>query len=350
MGEAAAPPLEVVGLEHDYGGPPVLAGLDLTLAPGELLAVVGPSGCGKTTLLRAVAGLVLPAAGTIRIAGREVVAGGRERVPAEARRVGLVFQDYALFGHMSARRNVAFGLGDRDPERVDELLRATGLEALGERLPGELSGGQQQRTALARALAPRPHLLLLDEPFANVDAGRRRDLGRVLRDVLAREGASALLVTHDPVDAMGLADRLAVLLPGPAGGRLAQCDEPAVVYRRPIERAVAALLGSVSAVAGEAAGPTAETALGRFDLAAPREGRVELLARPEQLAFAPEPDGPATVRVRRFLGHAYRLELDTPGGPLEVDASPEDAPAAGARGRVTAREPLWAAPGGDGPA
>lgn len=335
-------PLEIRGLGHAYGAVPVLDAVDLTLEPGGITAVLGASGCGKTTLLRSVAGLVTPRRGVVRIAGRDVVRDGRELVPVERRRIGLVFQEYALFPHMTVRENVAFGLRAPDDARVAALLELVGVGHLADRRPGALSGGQQQRVALARALAPRPHLLLLDEPFANVDAELRATLGMELVEVLARQGQSALMVTHDQGDAMAYATHLAILVPGERGARVAQHGTPEDVYRRPATRRVAELVGPTSWLPGEAEALMARTALGPVPLLEARRGPVQVLVRPEQAAFVADPSGPARVVARRFLGRGHRLSVQIADVRLQADWTGGDPPAIGAPGRLEIAGPCWA--------
>ncbi len=342
------PPLELRGMGHAFGTHPVLAGVDLILHPGEFLAVLGPSGCGKTTLLRAVAGLVTPVAGMVRLAGQVAARDGHDLLPVERRRVGLVFQDYALFPALTVRENIAFGLRQADNGRVDELLHVIGMGPFADRRPHALSGGQQQRVALARALAPRPRILLLDEPFANVDAALRQSLAEELARLVRREGTSVLLVTHDRTDALGLADRVAVLVPAADGATVAQCDTPERVYARPASREVAALVGPAAFVSGAAAGDKADTAWGTIPLAQPAQGSVTVVVRPEDLRFVAMADGAVEVVARRFHGMGYRLTCRMPGGEVMAAASGMDAPAVGARGRVAAVRPCWPLP--DGPA
>ena len=298
-------PLRLAGVQHRHGDVPALDDVSLEVARGELLAVLGPSGCGKTTLLRIVAGLLVPRRGQVEVGGRVMCRDGAELVPAERRGVGLVFQGYALFGHLTVAQNVAFGLRPADPARARRLLDLVGLAALADRRPCELSGGQQQRVALARALAPRPHVLLLDEPFANVDAELRAQLTAELRRLLAEEGATAVLVTHDRDDALRTADRIAALLPGDGGGRLAQLDAPEAVYRRPANLAVARLTGRVAALPGDARGLEATTPLGPARLVAPREGPVTLVVRPEQLRLGGVDGVEGAVRACAFTGRGY---------------------------------------------
>lgn len=296
--------VRITGLRHAYGATPVLAGLDLSVGEGELVAILGASGCGKTTLLRAIAGLVTPTDGDIHIAGQAVVQGGRDLVPCERRGVGLVFQEYALFPTLTVSENIGFGGASHD--RVQKLLAVTGLDDLADRKPSQLSGGQQQRVALARALAPKPTLILLDEPFANVDAQRRLALGRFLREALAVEGTAALLVTHDQDTALRLGDRLAVLMPGPAGARVAQQGAPQEVYREPVSLEVARLTGSCFEVDGQ-------------------------LCRPEELGFVVG-DGADEVVAAAFVGRCWSLLVRTADGEVEVESAEHRPP--GTRGRL----------------
>ncbi|WP_053845847.1 ABC transporter ATP-binding protein [Paracidovorax avenae] len=236
--------LEVIQLDVRYPGRAQAAvrGATLGLAAGEIGVLIGPSGCGKTTLLRAVAGLEPVAAGEIRLEGERVGGAGRS-VPPEQRRIGMVFQDYALFPHLTVGRNVAFGI-HRLPKaeqtaRVDEVLRLVGLEGSASRYPHELSGGQQQRVALARALAPRPRLMLLDEPFSNLDVDLRERLAHEVRGILKAAGATALFVTHDQLEAFAIGDRIGVM----ESGTLHQWDDAYALYHRPATRFVADFIG-----------------------------------------------------------------------------------------------------------
>ena len=337
-------PLELEGLGHGFDAEPVFADVTLSLRPGEFAAALGASGCGKTTLLRCIAGLATPRAGRIRIAGRSVAEDGRERVAAEQRHVGLVFQDYALFPHQTVRQNIAFGLAARDAGRVDELLELIRMRELAEREPGELSGGQQQRVAIARALAPGPGLLLLDEPFANVDATLRQRLGEELQMIVRSQRTSVLLVTHDRSEALALADRVAVLCPGPGGSRVVQFDTPERVYHRPATRECAALGGHAAFLPGEATGAEAKTALGTIALTEPLQGKVEVVLRPEQVEFVADSSGPVRVVARLFQGRCYRVMCHTPSGDILAESHAGAAPALGARGRLEVREPCCALP------
>ena len=307
-------------------------GLDLELRRGETMALLGPSGCGKTTLLRAVAGLGRPDAGTIEIAGRRVEGPG-VHVPPERRRIGMVFQDVALFPHLSVAENVAFGLrggGAARTARVAELLDLVGLpDAAGAR-PHELSGGMQQRVALARALAPRPEVVLLDEPFANLDLGLRTQLRAELRRVLDATSASALLVTHDQAEALTVADRVAVM----RHGVLDQVATPEVVYAQPATPFVASFIGVANLVPGTLSGLDAQTALGRLRLIERAHAAHGLVVvRPEHVDLVPWTAPTATasgaegvftqarIIARRFAGAELHYEVAlTDGLRLWVEA------------------------------
>ena len=236
--------LQVSQLEVRYAGrsAPAVRGVTLGLAAGEIGVLIGPSGCGKTTLLRAVAGLEAVNAGQIKLNG-SVVSSAQEQVPPEQRRIGMVFQDYALFPHLSVGRNVAFGVHQlpkaEQAARVAEVLALVGLEGSAERYPHELSGGQQQRVALARALAPRPQLMLLDEPFSNLDVDLRERLAHEVRGILKAAGATALFVTHDQLEAFAIGDRIGVM----EHGQLHQWEDAYALYHRPATRFVADFIG-----------------------------------------------------------------------------------------------------------
>lgn len=241
--------LELIEVVQRYGPQTIVDGISFRLEAGRIACLLGPSGCGKTTLLRCIAGFEEIAAGEIRIRD-ESVSLPNKRQPPEKRRIGMVFQDYALFPHLTVAQNVAFGLHQRNNEeaslRVRQLLATVGLHGQGEKYPHELSGGQQQRVALARALAPRPELILLDEPFSNLDVGLRERLSLEVRDILKREGSTAILVTHDQNEAFAMADEVGVMY----GGRLQQWASPYDLYHRPANRFVADFIGQGVLVEG----------------------------------------------------------------------------------------------------
>ncbi len=302
----------VSGLEKSFGSNRAVAGVDLELAEGELVSVLGPSGCGKTTLLRCLAGFEQPDAGSIVVAG-QTVAGPGVWLPPEHRRIGMVFQDYALFPHLSVRDNVAFGLARRGAEEREAATRSTlelvGLQHKAASYPHELSGGERQRVALARALAPEPAVVLLDEPFSSLDATLRADLRREVVLILREADATALLVTHDQEEALTLGDRLAVM----RDGLLVQEGPPAEVYARPTQRWIAQFVGEVNVLSGVADGASVATELGRLTLSAPASGPVQVALRPEQLRLVSDREANAEVVDRDFRGHdvLYRLRYES---------------------------------------
>jgi iron(III) transport system ATP-binding protein len=241
--------LELNGVVQRYGKHTVVDGVNFRLEKGKIACLLGPSGCGKTTLLRCIAGFEDIAGGEIRLRG-EIVSCSGQRVTPEKRRIGMVFQDYALFPHLTIEKNVAFGLGHNPAEdvhlRVRQLLATVGLSGQGEKYPHELSGGQQQRVALARALAPRPELILLDEPFSNLDVGLRERLSIEVREILKREGSTAVMVTHDQNEAFAMADEIGIMYEG----RIQQWDVPYNLYHRPANRFVADFVGQGVLVTG----------------------------------------------------------------------------------------------------
>ncbi len=279
--------LDRVSKRFGPADPPAVDGLSLRVAEGEILALLGPSGCGKTTTLRLIAGLESPDAGTITLRG-QVVAGPGRAVPPEERGIGIVFQDYALFPHLTVADNVAFGL-PRDGAtgaRVEPVLDLVGLGGFGARYPHELSGGQQQRVALARALAPAPALMLLDEPFSNLDADLRAQMRDEVERILRTSGTTAVFVTHDQEEAFTLADRVGVL----QAGRIEQLAPPQELYHRPATRFVAAFVGAADFLPGLVTAEGIVTEVGTFanvdQLPSRRAGRRDDPARRHHLRAA----------------------------------------------------------------
>ena len=315
------PVLSLLGVAHRYGRVATFSDLDLALASGEICCLLGPSGCGKTTALRCIAGFERIAAGSISIDGNLVSHAGGRHVPPERRRIGMVFQDLALFPHLTVARNVAFGIADRSraTKRVAEMLAAVSLEWAAERLPHELSGGQQQRVALARALAPAPRLLLLDEPFSSLDAGLREVLAADVRAILKAAGTTAVFVTHDQNEAFALADRIAVM----NEGRIQQIDSAYNLYHRPSNRFVADFIGRGVLVDATVIGPQrlgleiAEVACGEpIRLAGSGTPcatgqHIDVLLRPDDVIHDDTSPVKAMVRAKAFRGAEilYTLQL-----------------------------------------
>ncbi len=374
-GEPAGPPLTTPApvlsarsLVLAFGDHPVLSGASLEVQPGEVVALVGPSGCGKTTLVRVVAGFEPAQAGSVALAGRVVAAAGPGRAPVwvapDGRRVGVVPQEGALFPHLDVAGNIGFGLqrGGRTPpgrQRVAQLLELMDLAGLASRRPDQLSGGQQQRVAVARALAPRPGLVLLDEPFSALDASLRVSVREAVMAAVRAERASALLVTHDQDEALSVANTVAVML----AGRIAQVGSPQEVYQRPATAAVARFLGEALVLPGAADGAQVQCVLGALPLAVPAQGPVVVVVRPEQVVPEPvgtapvgaapvgaEPVGaaPATARVAdvAFHGHDALVGLRLPDGtPVQSRVPGGRAPAVGQVVRLVVRGTAWPLPG-----
>ncbi len=310
--------LRCVGVTKQYA--PSGAGahdVSLEVTEGQILALVGPSGCGKTTLLRAIAGLENPDKGTIEVDGRTVTGKG-VFVQPEYRSVGFVFQDYALFPHMTVARNVLYGLpknAEGREERMDELLTLVGLSGMQDRRPHELSGGERQRVALARALAPAPKILLMDEPFSNLDPNLSARLQLEVREILHEAGITVVFVTHDQEAALSMGDVIAVM----DQGRIQQVGAPDMAFHRPVNRFVAAFLGEADFIPAE---PTAVesrvlTELGEAELSSALthggETAMDLMVRPEDLSISADDIGNGRVVGRIFSGafYAYNVELDS---------------------------------------
>jgi iron(III) transport system ATP-binding protein len=326
----AAPRLDVRLLTRSFGPRPVVDAVSLTVAPGQVTCLLGPSGCGKSTTLRMIAGVDRPDAGEVWIDGQPVFAPG-VNLPPEARSVGLMFQDFALFPHLTVAQNVAFGLkGDRAARdrRVDELLERVTLSGYGAKHPHELSGGEQQRVALIRALAPRPRVMLMDEPFSGLDNRLRDGIRDATLDVLKEEGAAVLLVTHEPDEAMRMADEIALM----RDGRIVQRGAPYNVYNAPVDRAAAAFFSDINVIRATSRGALTETPFGAFLTPGHADGaQVDIVIRPQHLKIdfdrggrGPNPtplEGQAargTVTRARYLGRESLVEfaMDFDGSTL----------------------------------
>ncbi|PWC28386.1 ABC transporter ATP-binding protein [Teichococcus aestuarii] len=353
--------LDMDGIRVRYGQATAVDGVTLSVEPGEILALLGPSGCGKTTLLRTVAGFIRPEAGRVLVDGAPI-----GHLPPGKRGVGIVFQSYALFPHMSAAENVAYGLEARGRpkaeviRRVEAALAAVRMEGFAARRPRALSGGQQQRVALARALAIEPAILLLDEPFAALDRALRLDLQLEIKRIQRRFGVTAVLVTHDQDEAMSMADRMAVM----RGGRVEQVDAPATVYDSPATPFVAGFVGTSNRLHGRVEAREGADYRVRLDvgasviLASPRGfavgERVLLCARPEHLALrdatAETPESwPARLRISLPLGPALVHDVEAGATELKLHEARHGQPPAPGPVRVallpTARPALF--PAGD---
>ncbi len=311
-GRSDRPVVACEGLVKHFGEVRALDRVTLEVLRGELLTLLGPSGCGKTTFLRLLAGFERPYRGSISLDGVEVAAPDRH-VPPEHRHVGVVFQDYALFPHLDVAANVGYGVPDRATraQRVGEVLELVGLGSVGDRFPHELSGGQQQRVALARALAPDPRIVLLDEPFSNLDAALRTQVRLEVRSILHQAGATAVFVTHDQEEALSLADRVAVM----RSGRVLQVGTPADVYSHPEDPFVASFVGDADLLWGDWDGERLSTPVGHLRVAAtPREGRNLVVLRSESVRLRLDGAARSVVRSRTFYGHDQVVEVELAGG------------------------------------
>jgi iron(III) transport system ATP-binding protein len=334
--------LEVRDLTKQFGlnDLPAVHEVSFSLKKGEILALVGPSGCGKTTTLRLIAGFERPELGSVVLGGR-TVAGGRIHIPPEQRGVGMVFQEHALFPHLTVIDNISFGLAGRPKNQIQasacKMLELLGLSRLAERYPHELSGGERQRVALARAMAPQPIVLLLDEPFSSLDADLRSQIRDEVRVILKGIGATAIFVTHDQEEAMIMGDRLAVF----NQGRLEQIGTPEEIFHSPATQFVAEFMGQTDFIPGEVTHQGVQTEIGLLPqmLDLPGGTRVEIAIRSDDIAFEPVEGGNGLVLGRQFKGalNIYRLRLPSgyivhahqphtmilkPGTPVKVVADP----------------------------
>ncbi|MBP2702899.1 ABC transporter ATP-binding protein [Microbispora sp. RL4-1S] len=343
--------VEFRGLRRRFGATVALDNLNLTVEPGELIALLGPSGCGKTTALRCLAGFEHPDEGQVLVDGKDIT-----HVPANRRDAGMVFQSYSLFPNLNIRDNISFGMrvrkvaAARRHERAQELLELIGLPQIGGRYPHQLSGGQQQRVALARAIALEPRVLLLDEPLSALDAKVRVSLREEIRRLQLSLGITTIFVTHDQEEALSMADRVAVL----RDGHLEQVAAPATLYDRPATPFVAEFVGTMNHIRGRAADGRV-TVLGQtlpVDGDAPATGDVDVLVRPETVLVTPDADGGAMVMVSSFRGSIARLTVQLADGTeVLADVPGHDSArlAPGTPVRVALVErPVLVAPAADG--
>lgn len=318
--------LSLVDLTIRYDGITAVDDVSLSLPTGVIGCLLGPSGCGKTSILRAIAGFGSPSAGVVRLHG-DTVAGAGWGHPPEQRRVGMIFQDLALFPHLNVADNIAFGLPkkpvDERRQRIEELLDLVGLPGMGRRYPHHLSGGQQQRIAIARALAPRPDILLLDEPFSSLDVELRGTLPRELRNILREARTTALLVTHDQTEAFVMADIIGVM----QAGRLHQWDTAYNLYHRPKTPFVADFIGQGTRIAGIMVGPgRVRTELGLLEGQVSRDfpagAEVDVLVRPDDVIIDPDGPGEARIEERVFRGADFLYTLKLPDGTRLLSIAP----------------------------
>jgi iron(III) transport system ATP-binding protein len=311
--------LALEDISHGYAGTPVLRDVSLALAAGEVTCLLGPSGCGKSTLLRIAAGVERQDSGTVRVGGR-VVSDGHNHVPPEGRGIGLMFQDFALFPHLTVARNVAFGLTGADrARRAGRLLERVGLARHGGKYPHQLSGGEQQRVALARALAPQPPILLMDEPFSGLDDRLRDGIRDETLEILKEEGTAVLLVTHEPEEAMRMADRIALL----RDGAIVQEGAPYNIYNNPVDKEAAMFFSDINVIHGVVENASTDTPFGQFLTPGLADrADVEIIIRPHHLKMDFDRNGAGplpTVRDgvpargivarARFVGHQSIVDL-----------------------------------------
>ncbi|MFG5380362.1 MULTISPECIES: ABC transporter ATP-binding protein [unclassified Yoonia] len=340
------PRLEIRNIVKDFGGRRVVDDVSLTVMPGQVTCLLGPSGCGKSTTLRIIAGVEMQNTGTIHVDG-ELVCDTIYRVPPEGRSIGLMFQDFALFPHLTVGQNVAFGLKKRDSAaRVKSLLDKVGMARFIDEYPHELSGGEQQRVALARALAPKPRIMLMDEPFSGLDDRLRDDIRDETLEILKSEGTAVLLVTHEPGEAMRMADEIALM----RDGRIVQRGAPYNIYNAPKDLKSAAFFSDINVINGKVEGALTDTPFGQFLAPGVPDGtEVDIVIRPQHLKIdfdrqgrgpnpTPQDGTPARgiVQRSRFMGALSLVEfkmdfdgsilratvptvfLPTPGTPLWI--------------------------------
>lgn len=312
--------LQINDISICYGDDTVVHSANLTLGDGQIGCILGPSGCGKSTLLRAVAGLEALASGTI-VMGNQILSSDTHTLTPDKRKVGMVFQDFALFPHLTIAENIAFGISawskSEQKNRVDQLLSLVGLGGMESRYPDSLSGGQQQRIALARAMAPKPKLLLLDEPFSGLDASLREELVPEIREILLKEQVSALLVTHDQMEAFAMADQVAVM----SDGTIHQCDTAYTIYHQPDTRFVADFIGQGEFLRAIVVDDySVDSSLGRLHSKEPHgfvaNQSVEILVRPDDVLHDDDSETTAEIVAKQFRGSHFLYQVVLPSRQL----------------------------------
>lgn len=334
--------VQCTGLTKRYGAVKAVDGVDLTVRSGETLSIVGPSGSGKTTILRIIAGFETIDAGNVTLQGVPVST-PQTSIPPERRRVGLVFQEHALFPHKTVAENVSFGLhkmpaNDRR-KRQEDVLDLVQLSHYAQRYPHELSGGERQRVALARSLAPKPSVLLLDEPFSGLDANLRLRIREEVKTILAASGATVIFVTHDQEGALFMGDTIAII----DNGKIEQTGAPQQVFHAPVTKFAARFLGTADFLHGTYQNGNVETEIGVFPASIEGSGECEVMTRPDDIDLAPSDDGPGTVVSRTFQGisNLYRVKLPS-GAVLRAQRPHHESYAPG--DRVDVRPSLHYAP------
>ena len=330
--------LVLTGIAKSFDSLQVLQGVDLEVKDRELFAVLGSSAAGKSTLLRLIAGFEKPDSGSIHLDGKEISNSDQALVP-EKRNIGIVPQDASLFPHLNVSQNIGFGLGSLGPaeraQRVSELLELVELTEFATAKPNQLSGGQAQRVALARALAPRPGVILLDEPFSALDSELRTRLRQDVKAILRKEGATAILVTHDQEEALSLADRVAVL----RNGKIIQVGSPTEIYSAPVDVGIATFLGDSVLVDGVVEAGKIKTLLGNLTpIGEVTEGAKGTVAiRSENFYLQPNPNGDGEVVGRVFFGHDAILEVEVRGLRIRARSNGPFAPEVGMKVTVWVR-------------
>lgn len=307
--------VKCTGLTKSYSGVPAVRNVDLAVEQGKTLALLGPSGCGKTTILRIIAGLDIPEAGSVEISG-DLVTGINTQIGPEKRQVGMVFQEYALFPHMNISKNIAYGLprSDKQPHIIKEMLKLVSLEGMGERMPHQLSGGEQQRVALARALAPGPHVLLLDEPFSNLDAALRTQMQQETLEILKVRDTSTIFVTHSQEEAMIMGDSIAIM----NQGEIEQVDTPATIFHSPNTRFVAGFMGVSTFLPAYISGDNLLSELGSQPIPSEliNSKTIEIMVRPTDVTITPTASGSGVIIKKFFQGSFYLYEIALSSGAI----------------------------------